>query len=134
MEPIETLDNFRQFLSNDPTPLEVWKVFKKLGKEKVECEEDYLLFQIGNNDITKTSCMDFCRSFLIWDEEGSWWEQVHAEFTINSPEILNMRSTDLSSEDFFSLEDFFKRVEKMEEFQRGINVKDWSFDLYHKEL
>ena len=109
MEPIEILDEFKHFLSKNPTPLEVWEVFKKLGKEKVECEENYLLFQIGNDDFMKTSYMDFCRSFLILEEEGSWWEQVHAKFTIKSPEILNMRSTDLSSEDFFSFEDFFKK-------------------------
>ena len=141
MKPADASDRIRLLLADvgvtdrQPTPAEMWDVFKRFAQESVECEDEYLLFQVGDSDVMGDSYLDFCRGFQIADQTGNtWWEQTHAEFRVHLPHKLGCEQTDLLSSDFSSLDAFFTHVEAMAEFQTACQFRGWQFDIYHTEV
>jgi len=115
-----------------PTPTEMWSVFKRFAREPADCTDEYLLFQVGDSDVMGDSYLDFCRGYRLTDQTGNtWWEQTHAEFRVRLPHKLGCEQTDLSSSDFSSLDAFFAHVEAMIEFKAGCQFQEWQFDIYH---
>ncbi len=114
-----------------PSPQEMWRVFKSFAAEPVECEDDFVMIQVGDSDVMGESYLDFCREFSVG---GGETEQVHAEFKVVLPKRLGCKQTDCSSCDFADLETFFAEVEKMPGFQAGLAYPDWVFSIYHTEV
>ena len=114
-----------------PTPREMWEVFKAFAAEPVDCEDDFAMVQVGDSEAMGDSYLDFCREFSLGD---GGTEQLHAEFKVVVPRKLGCEQTDCSSCDFPDLESFFAEVEKMREFQAGLAYSGWSFRIYHTEV
>jgi hypothetical protein len=138
MKTAEAADRIRQLLADagiteqPPTPTEMWSVFKRFAREPVDCTDEYLLFQVGDSDVSGDSYLDFCRGYRLADQDGhGWWEQTHAEFGVRLPHKLGYEQTDLFSSDLPSLDAFFAQVESMAEFQAGCQFRGWQFDIYH---
>jgi len=141
MKTTETPERIRLLLADagitgrQPTPTEMWSVFKRFARESVDCADEYLLFQVGDSDVMGDSYLDFCRGYQITDQNGnSWWEQTHAEFGVRLPHKLGFDQTDLFSSDFSSLDAFFTHVEAMAEFQTGCQFRKWKLKIYHTEV
>ena len=135
MKPIEIIDLLNQELGNKASPIQAWEIFKKFDYQKVQSEDEYLLFQVGDSEAMENSYLDFCYGFQLEDEEGdTYWEQVHIEFSIDFPNKLNMEQIDLISYDCESVEDFFTQVENMSEFKTAITYDKWTLSIYHTEV
>ena len=141
MKPADTTNRIRLLLADagitgrQPTPTEMWDVFKRFARESVDCADEYLLFQVGDSDVMEDSYLDFCSGFQIADQAGNtWWEQTHAEFRVHLPHKLGCEQTDLFSSDFSSSEEFFEHVEAMAEFQTACQFREWRFEIYHTEV
>lgn len=119
-----------------PDVKNVWEIFKSFGREQVEGEEEVaLLFQCGVYDFTgeKLFYFDFVRQFSI--EEDGHMEQLHCEFVFNPTEELKKLET---SEWYFDyegeIENFYRNIENMKEFQIPMNSKPIRFNLYQEEV
>lgn len=135
MKPIEIIELLNQELGSQASPIQAWEIFKKFDYQKVNSEDEYLLFQVGDSGAIQNSYLDFCYGFQIEDEEGdTYWEQVHIEFSVDFPNKLNMNQIDLMSDDCESVEQFFAQVESMSEFETAINYDKWTLSIYHTEV
>ena len=138
MKPIETVQRVHDHLATcgvtngNPTPKQVWEAFKLFARDPVECQDDFMLVQVGDSAVMGDSYLDFCREFRLIDADGdAWSEQVHAEFKTVLPTKLGHKQTDCASYDYESLDDFFRAVEEMPEFQAGLAFDGWDFSVYH---
>ena len=137
MKVQETVNRLQTLLSemganeHKPTPEEVWKAFKLFAIEPVDCEDDFVIVQVGDSEVMGDSYLDFCREFRLSDSEGdSWSEQMHAEFKATLPGKLGCKQTDCASYDYPNIDEFFAAVEKMPEFKMSLLFSEWSFEVY----
>lgn len=123
--------------------LQVWEVFKSFAALLVECEGDLLLFQCGIFDFTGQEMFhfEFLRQFEIYiDEEYDHMEQLHCEFLFEpNDELKNLETTlwsfDEETREEYPLEDFFQRVEGLNEFQAvPSKYRPVAFELYQEEV
>jgi hypothetical protein len=121
--------------NRSPTPAEAIEIFKRFSKEPVECDDDYLLIQVGDSDVMGDSYFDLCRGFYIADSMGGGsWEQTHMEFSTSLPRKLGYEQTDICSSDFSSAEEFFSHAEAMPEYQAAQQFQPWKFEIYQCEV
>jgi hypothetical protein len=106
---------------NKPSVSDVLQVFKSFSRINVNCSDDALLFQSGVYNFTGRELfyLDFVRQFTINDEEGEYdhMEHLHCEFAYELDAILKKLETNLWSYDCDSFNDFFAKVEGLQEFQ-----------------
>ncbi|MFX1538539.1 MAG: hypothetical protein ACFFDI_30475 [Promethearchaeota archaeon] len=120
------------FDASNPAPRKAWDVFKQFVTEPVECDNDGVLFQVGCYD--GRCCFDFVRQFSINNENGEYshMEQLHIEFTCEPTQQLIGLEKNLWAYDFQSLEDYFEKVESLEEFQKALLHSPWQCEVYQE--
>ena len=127
IEVTETETHFLRMLADaevdivKPSVREVWQIFKSFSVVAVNCANDALLFQSGIYDFTGREWfyLDFVRQFGFEDEAGEHdhFEQLHCEFLYEPGQVLRNLETNLWSFQCDSFNDFFERVEKLEDFR-----------------
>lgn len=117
---------------------EVWDTFKDFCKETVEGEEDKeIFFQCGVYDFTgdERFHFDFVRQFTFYDEdEYSHMEQLHCEFLFEPTDELSELEVEVWSMDYDHIDDFFKHIENLREFQIPLNVKPIKSEVYQEQV
>jgi hypothetical protein len=122
-------------IDRSPTPAEAVAIFKRFSEEPVECDDEYLLIQIGDSEVMGDSYFDLCRGFYIASEEGSGgWLQTHLEFSTRLPSRLGCEQTDICSSDFSTNDEFFRNAEAMPEYQLAKEFQSWKFNIYQCEV
>jgi len=114
----------------------VWNEFKSFGRQPVKGEEEIaLLFQCGVYDFTGENLfyLDFVRQFTV--EEDGHMEQLHCEFVFEPTEKLNNLVT---AEWYFDyegdVEDFYTKIENLEEFKIPLKLEPLRLNIYQEEI
>jgi hypothetical protein len=125
MKTSRALDQFDRLLAkagfdiDHPVPLLAWRTFKEFAGMRFDCAGDSLLFQCGVFRFTGTELFhfDFTRQFTHEeDSEYAGMEQLHCTIYYTPTPDLRGLDTNLWSHDCSSLDDFFRRVEQLPEF------------------
>lgn len=114
------------FSAVKPDPVVAWNIFKEFSKVKVDCADDSLLFQCGVYNFTGEDLFHWSlvRQFSF-EKHGEYDHMEQLECVIYYAPCLELKNieTNLWSSDCDSIDDFFKRVENLKEFQ--IIFKDY---------
>jgi hypothetical protein len=137
MTPLESEDFVRRMLQDRGDVLErvnpmlAWDVFKRFAVAPVECEQDFLMVQLGDSGVVGDSYLVFTREFRLREQGTAWSEQLNVEFSHPGPNRLGFSAFHRSSTDYPSVDAFFASVEQMPEFTAAAAVGDWSLQIYH---
>lgn len=125
---------------SQPDPLLVWEVFKQFVQLPLSQPDvvEGQLFQCGVFDFTGNDLfyLDFVRQYEFSNEEGEYdhMEQVHCELTASPTIELKRLQTNLWAEECPSLEDFFRQVETLHEFQAAVQHRPYTLKISHGEV
>lgn len=112
--------NGAKFDFSNPDVKLAWNIFKKFFKQEVDCADDVLLFQCGVNKIAGEDLFnfEFVRQFMIEiDEEYDHMEQLKLKTYFKPCRELDGLKISLWLYDCDSAEDFFHKVENMDNFK-----------------
>lgn len=125
----------RKQIGEHTDPAKVWEIFKEFSLLDAENEDEKaILFQCGIFNFTGEALFyyDFVRQFA--GEEGGELEQLHCEFVFEPVQELK----DLEAETWYfdsegDIEDFFKEVESLKEFQKPLRYKPVELNIYQEQ-
>ncbi|MCI0461496.1 MAG: hypothetical protein L0Z62_31480 [Gemmataceae bacterium] len=117
-----------------PNPALAWEVFKQFSAEPVECDDDYLFFEAADGDKKHGwgGYFDFVREYrmpLPGDDAATWYEQLTAHFTNELPDELRIQPVSLHSPHFPDRDSFFRAVEQLPAFRKGLAFPRWAFEV-----
>ena len=141
MDPADSEHTLRNMLVkngldfSEPDPLLAWEVFKQFVQLPLSQAgvTDGVLFQCGVFDFTGKALfyLDFVRQYEFSDVHGGYdhIEQVHCELTAFPAVELKQLRTNLWAEECSSLQDFFRQVESLREFQVAVQHSPYVLDI-----
>ncbi|MFD2212103.1 hypothetical protein [Metabacillus endolithicus] len=116
---------------------DVWEAFKAFSIELVEGEEEReILFQCGVYNFTgeKLFHFDFVRQFSVYLEgEYSHLEQLHCEFLFKPTKELKKLKVEEWSMDYVDIDEFFKHIESLKEFNAPLGLIPIKLEIYQEE-
>ncbi|MDN4494712.1 hypothetical protein [Ureibacillus aquaedulcis] len=129
----------RNLISEDTDDLEkAWETFKAFCRETVEGEEEKeILFQCGVYEDSGEELFhfDFVRQFTIYEEENhSHMEQLHCHCLLEPTDDLRKMERAEWSMDYEDIDDFFERIEKLQEFKIPLNSKPIKLEIYQEKI
>jgi hypothetical protein len=106
------------FNFDSPDPKLAWEIFKNFFSTKVDCADDALLFQYGVYRDDGSFEFDFTTQF-IFEEDGEYdrMEQLHLTFYYRPNKELEDLNAHIWTYDCDSINEFFSRVENMNNFK-----------------
>ncbi|WP_162036670.1 hypothetical protein [Chengkuizengella sediminis] len=123
---------------NEPDCIQIWEVFKKFSKIKVNCSDDAMLFQCGVYDFTREELfsLGYVRQFIFEvDGEYDYMEQLEITIYFKPNKELEQFERDLWTYDCNSKKEFFSLVENMKEFYIPIEkYTPMKFEIEQEEV
>jgi hypothetical protein len=125
---------------SEADPLLTWEIFKQFVQLPISDHgvTEMVLFECGVVNFTGEDLfnLSFVRQYEFSDSDGEYdrMEQVHCELQSLPTVELNRIQTNLWAEDCASLQDFFRQVESLHEFQVAVKHRPYTLDVIHEQV